>query len=642
MDSYQDHFMGKSGFTWWMGINENRNDPLNTGRSQVRVFGWNTASKSLQPTEQLIWAHPVIPINTSEAAVKPPREGSMIFGFYLDGEAAQHPMMLGVVPGIPDQTSDPSHGFSDPRTDQQLKAAPRPPQKVEYRTDGKGAAITEAPNAHRYPNVLNEPTTSRIARNEQIQDTIIARKNNSLVSSVPVGTGGIAIDAGIDINAVFDAQAFLAAVLPPEIVSVLNEISNIEICGVSINALLPSVVLVGGINIQQPLFIDGQILMAGLELATLLSQGITLDGLLSLGIDINGCIIGGSIGGALHLDGLIKIPLLAAGASAGFGIPGLSIGASVHGGLKMGTLGGIPVTSSASWSEPPSPYKALYPYNHVQESESGHVHEIDDTPGHERLHRFHRAGTFEEIGPDGSRVTKVVKNDNHITMSDHNVNVMGDHSVTVNHKSNELVQGDKNKTVDKDHTTIVKGNDIETILGTQTKTISKTRTITLLENENMQVKGIVSHGIEKDLNIAVSGDRKVLVKGADTVAVIGVRTLMVEGDCNIHVGGNLFAEILGNSTTTVQGNASLAIQGNSTTTVQGNASTTVQGNMDTYVLGNINVTAAGPQTYNTPSFTINAIDINLNGVHINSTVSGSASWNVLGAFDVQAASINLN
>ena len=53
-------------------------------------------------------------------------------------------------------------------------------------------------------------------------------------------------------------------------------------------------------------------------------------------------------------------------------------------------------------------YGAEYPYNHVHESESGHLIEIDDTPGKERLHRYHRTGTYEEIGALGQRIVKVV------------------------------------------------------------------------------------------------------------------------------------------------------------------------------------------------------------------------------------------
>ena len=62
----------------------------------------------------------------------------------------------------------------------------------------------------------------------------------------------------------------------------------------------------------------------------------------------------------------------------------------------------------ASISEPAPRYDAEYPFNHVRFTESGHVQEFDDTPGAERIHTQHRSGTFEEFGPDGERVLKVV------------------------------------------------------------------------------------------------------------------------------------------------------------------------------------------------------------------------------------------
>ena len=60
--------------------------------------------------------------------------------------------------------------------------------------------------------------------------------------------------------------------------------------------------------------------------------------------------------------------------------------------------------------EPVSEYDAQYPYNHVYQSESGHIFEVDDTPGAERISRNHRTGTFEEIHPNGERVMKIVNN----------------------------------------------------------------------------------------------------------------------------------------------------------------------------------------------------------------------------------------
>ena len=80
-------------------------------------------------------------------------------------------------------------------------------------------------------------------------------------------------------------------------------------------------------------------------------------------------------------------------------------------------LGPIRTASGEQWEEPKPYYAAKYPYNHVHQSESGHIIEIDDTPGNERLHRFHRAGTFEEIGPLGQRIMKVANENYHIVLN---------------------------------------------------------------------------------------------------------------------------------------------------------------------------------------------------------------------------------
>ena len=45
--------------------------------------------------------------------------------------------------------------------------------------------------------------------------------------------------------------------------------------------------------------------------------------------------------------------------------------------------------------------KPKYPFNHVYESESGHVIEIDDTPDYERINVFHRSGARIEINNKG-------------------------------------------------------------------------------------------------------------------------------------------------------------------------------------------------------------------------------------------------
>ena len=80
-----------------------------------------------------------------------------------------------------------------------------------------------------------------------------------------------------------------------------------------------------------------------------------------------------------------------------------------------------------NWKDPipQSIYGAKYPYNHVHQSESGHLIEVDDTPGKERLHRYHRTGTFEEIGALGQKIVKVVNENFHIGLNNDYTAIFG-------------------------------------------------------------------------------------------------------------------------------------------------------------------------------------------------------------------------
>lgn len=51
---------------------------------------------------------------------------------------------------------------------------------------------------------------------------------------------------------------------------------------------------------------------------------------------------------------------------------------------------------------PNSSFAAVYPNNKVTQTTSGHILEVDDTPGAERIRIYHKSGTFTEIHPDGA------------------------------------------------------------------------------------------------------------------------------------------------------------------------------------------------------------------------------------------------
>jgi len=79
----------------------------------------------------------------------------------------------------------------------------------------------------------------------------------------------------------------------------------------------------------------------------------------------------------------------------------------------------------SAWFEPSTPYNASYPHNHVHESEGGHIKEIDDTPGSERIHERHSSGSGYEIHPNGTKVTRVKKDNFQITTADDFVHIQG-------------------------------------------------------------------------------------------------------------------------------------------------------------------------------------------------------------------------
>lgn len=307
--SNRGNFIGHNGFVWWIGVVEDRMDPLNLGRCRVRIQGLHSKDKEVIPTNSLPWAQPLFSINGSTSTPSTLKEGDFVMGYFMDGNATQFPIIMGMFHGIPEDKPDREKGFNDPRTDEQLKVAPRKANTIIYRANGMGSTIVESNTANAYPNRLNEPTTSRLARNEDIANTIIQLKNNSLID--------------------------------------------------------------------------------------------------------------------------VKNP-----------------------------------DKSNNWSEPSSPYNAMYPYNQVVSTESGHYFEMDDTRGHERIHMYHRSGTFNETHPDGSHVEKIVNDKYTIILKDNKISISGDCSVTVSGGAKVYVVGDCNMHVGGNYNITVGGDMNIDVAGT--------------------------------------------------------------------------------------------------------------------------------------------------------------------------------
>jgi hypothetical protein len=160
MSGAKKNFIGLEGFIWFIGVVEDRQDPEQLGRVRVRCFGWHTEAKDKIPTDQLPWAHPVIPVNGPNAYT--PKEGDMVFGFFIDGMNAQNPAIMGILPGKPEAKPDYEKGFSDPGLN--LDSRPKKP--------------SDASEAYPKAKYIKEQTTNRLSRGKADSTVIATRKKN--------------------------------------------------------------------------------------------------------------------------------------------------------------------------------------------------------------------------------------------------------------------------------------------------------------------------------------------------------------------------------------------------------------------------------------------------------------------------------
>ena len=100
------NFVGKDGFFWWVGEVEDNEDPMELGRCKVRVLGYYTnvrgGTTADLPTKELPWA--TVLQHTSQAGNDGQGEssgqlqpGAIVMGFFMDGEDAQMPVVIGVL-----------------------------------------------------------------------------------------------------------------------------------------------------------------------------------------------------------------------------------------------------------------------------------------------------------------------------------------------------------------------------------------------------------------------------------------------------------------------------------------------------------------------------------------------------------------
>ena len=190
----------------------------------------------------------------------------------------------------------------------------------------------------------------------------------------------------------------------------------------------------------------------------------------------------------------------------------------------------IAASDTDNWSQPSITYNAVYPYNHVFESEGGHIREYDDSftidedgvrTNHYRIHERHTSGTSYEIDTAGNRIDLNMASYFNITQKD----------------NKHFIKGDSDITIDGRHKVFINKSGIEN------------------NNYDIQV------GPNANVNIQVdNGNLNVVTK-------TGQFNFDVGSDMNINVGGNYNLNVQGSETKTVEG----------TTTHNTTGATTIRG-----------------------------------------------------------------
>ena len=142
--------------------------------------------------------------------------------------------------------------------------------------------------------------------------------------------------------------------------------------------------------------------------------------------------------------------------------------------------------------------RSKYPYNKVTETYSGHVIEIDDTEGNERVLIRHRTGSGIEMRKDGSIWISATK--------------------------------DKYETVGADCKIVVEGNTEIAYEGNLDMWVGGNFNLDVGGNQNIKIKGNKNERVAKDHKHRTSGNSEYTTKGNAKISTMGIHTDACLGD----------------------------------------------------------------------------------------------------------------
>ena len=212
-------------------------------------------------------------------------------------------------------------------------------------------------------------------------------------------------------------------------------------------------------------------------------------------------------------------------------------------------------STQEEWTEQLSTYAAVYPKNHVYETESGHIKEFDDTEGAERIHEYHKSGTFHEVDASGNKHTRIVGTNYEVIAGSDFVNVKGTANLTIDSNCNTYIKGNWNIQVDGTKTEVVTGAVTQTYKDTKTETVTKAVTETYSDTLTQAVTGDVtetySATYDQDVTGAITVDGSTINLNNGTKGAARLDDTVDTGDDPAGISGSDGSNKIESASTTV-------------------------------------------------------------------------------------------
>lgn len=234
-----------------------------------------------------------------------------------------------------------------------------------------------------------------------------------------------------------------------------------------------------------------------------------------------------------------------------------------------------PITDD--WSPPtPDINAGIYPFVSVQNTRSGHVFEVNDTLGHERIFRQHKSGTYEEYNSDGDHVMVVHGNTYKVIHKNDHMTVVGNCNITIIGNLNTVVHGN--------HIIEVNGNVSETIRGNKVTKIGGFNTT--------EITGEYGVNVGANRKFVVHGNTEDITTGGSTVRTTGKTIHTMSGGSQVQIGESLLQIVEGRSTKVCTGD-SLTIGKTISIAANNDMKVTVGGDKTEKITGSTEHKAAG-------------------------------------------------